>query len=213
MDLGQWIVIGLSVVMGVWFGVGSYYNRKRGVATYHWIQSGLKRLGKISEASWIGSASSGARLVVGKAEAPFRRIEVVFLLESREILPLWLFNRVRNKQDEMILKAGLRSAPADQIELSRGDDHDIRAMIAASGARSFEQVPAQKGFLLAHRGGQNTELVDRLTAFLEQYSDAIRRISVQRQKPNLMIRVDLPALRDGSAEEFFEALHEMFKSR
>ena len=102
MDLGQWIVIGLSVVMGVWFAVGSFYNRRRGIGTYRWIQSGLKRLGKISEAAWIGSSGSGARLTVGKAEAPFRRIEVVFLLESREILPLWLFNRVRNKQDEMI---------------------------------------------------------------------------------------------------------------
>ncbi|HZD55254.1 MAG TPA: hypothetical protein VE136_00915 [Anaerolineales bacterium] len=211
MDLGQWIVIGLSILMGAWFGVGSYYNRKRGIATYHWIQGGLKRLGKISEAAWIGSASSGARLVVGNAEAPFRRIEVVFLLESREILPLWLLNRVRNKQDEMILKAGLRSAPTDQMELSRGEDHQIRAMIARSGAQSFEQLPAQKGFLLAHRGGKNSELVGRLTAFLERYSDAILRISVQRQKPNLMIRVDLPALREGSAEEFFDALHEMFK--
>lgn len=211
MDLGQWIVIGLSILMGVWFGVGSYYNRRRGIATYRWIQGGLKRLGKISEAAWIGSAGSGARLVVGSAEVPFRRIEVVFLLESREILPLWLFNRVRNKQDEMILKAGLRSAPAEQIELSRGEDRQVRAMIAGSGSQSFEQLPAQKGFLLAYRGRQNPELVERLTAFLDRFPHAIRRVSIQRQKPHLMIRADLPALRDGSAEEFFKALQEMLK--
>ena len=38
MDLGQWIVIGLSVLMGIWFGVGSIYNRRRGVATFHWLR-------------------------------------------------------------------------------------------------------------------------------------------------------------------------------
>jgi hypothetical protein len=211
MDLGQWIVIGLSVVMGVWFGVGSYYNRRRGIATYRWIQSGLRRLGKISEAAWIGSAGSGARLVVGSAEAPFRRTEVVFLLESREILPLWLFNRVRNKQDEMILKSGLRSAPGEEIELFREGDRQVRAMIAGSEGRSFEQIPTQKGFVLAHRGRENPELAERLNAFLDRYPDATRRISIQRQKPNLMIRADLPALRNGSAEEFFEALQEMLK--
>jgi hypothetical protein len=211
MDLGQWIVIGLSVVMGVWFGVGSYYNRRRGITTYRWIQSGLKRLGKISEAAWIGSSGSGARLVVGKAEAPFRRIEIVFLLESREILPLWLFNRARNKQDEMIIKAGLRSSPAEQIELSRGADRQVQAMIGGSEGRSFEQLPAQKGFLLAYRGRENPERVERLNAFLDRYPQAIRRVSIQRQNPHLMIRVDLPALRDGSPEEFFEALQEMLK--
>jgi hypothetical protein len=211
MDLGQWIVIGLSVVMGVWFGVGSYYNRRRGIATYRWIQSGLKRLGKISEAAWIGSSGSGARLTVGKAEAPFRRIEIVFLLESREILPLWLFNRARNKQDEMILKAGLRSAPAETIELSRGGDRQFQAMIAGSEGRSFEQIPTQRGFLLAHRGRENPELVERLNAFLGQYPQAIRRISIQRQKPHLMIRVDLPDLLNSSAEEFFEGLQEVLK--
>ena len=211
MDLGQWIVIGLSVVMGVWFAVGSFYNRRRGIGTYRWIQSGLKRLGKISEAAWIGSSGSGARLTVGKAEAPFRRIEVVFLLESREILPLWLFNRVRNKQDEMIIKAGLRSSPGEQIELSREGDRQARAMIREAEGRSFKQIPTQRGFLLAHRGRENSELAGRVNAFLGRYPQAIRRVSIQRQKPHLMIRVDLPGLLNGSAEEFFEGLHEVLK--
>lgn len=64
---------------------------------------------------------------------------------------------------------------------------------------------------MAHRGREDPERVERLNAFLDRFPDAIRRVSIQRQKPHLMMRVDLPALRDGSAEEFFEALQELLK--
>lgn len=212
MDIGQWIVIGLSVLMGVWFGAGSFYNRKRGIATYRWLQKGLQSLGKISEASWIGSSGTGARLVVSSAESPFRRIEVIFLLESREILPLWVFNRIRSKRDEMILKAGLRSTPVQEVELFRRGDRQAQSFLAQSGTRSYQEISNQNGLRLAYRGPLDSDLIGRLSGFSKKYPDAIRRISVQRKNPHLMVRVDLPPLRESSPEEFFQSMREMLKS-
>ncbi len=211
MDLGQWIVIGLSALMGLWFGVGTFYNRRRGIATYRWLQSGLQTLGKISEASWIGSSASGARLVVGNADSPFRRIEVIFLLESREILPLWLFNRLRNKQDEMILKATLRKVPTQEIELFRQGDRQARTLLAQSGKRYLEPEPLKEGFQMIRKIRGDSSLVDGLSAFLDEYPQAIRRVSLQRKTPHIMVRVDLPPLRDGSAESFFRSMQAMLK--
>lgn len=211
MDLGQWIAIGLSALMGLWFGVGTFYNRRRGIATYRWLQSGLQTLGKISEASWIGTSASGARLVVGGAESPFRRVEVIFLLESREILPLWLFNRIRKKQDEMILKAALRSVPVQEIEVYRQGDRQAQSLLAQSADRNYQPESLVEGFQMIRRLRDDSNLADGITGFLAKYPRAIRRISFQRKTPHLMLRVDLPPLRDEAAESFFGSMQEMLK--
>lgn len=203
MNIGQWIVIGLSVIMGVWFGVGSFYNRRRGIATYRWLQEGIKGFGKISDAAWIGSSGSGARMVVGQADAPFRRIEVVFLLESREIMPLWIFNRLRDKQDEVILKAGLRTTPSQEIEVAKERDRQLRYMISSEQKNPFEVKPTSKGLLMGVRGIKNDDILGKLNEFLEKYGTAVKRISLQRKRPHLMVQMNLPPLRSGSATDFF----------
>jgi hypothetical protein len=208
MNVGQWIVIGLSVVMGVWFGVGAFYNRRRGVATYRWLQEGLKGFGKISDAAWIGSSGSGARMVVGQADAPFRRIEVVFLLESREIMPLWIFNRFRDKQDEVILKAGLRTRPSEEIEVAQQKDRQSRYMITSEQKNPFEITQNPKGLLIGVRGLKDEDILEKLNGFLEKYGMAIKRISLQRKNPHLMVQANLPPLKSGSSVDFFQDLKE-----
>ena len=211
MDLGQWIVIGLSALFGVWFGVGTFLNRRRGIETYRWLQGGLKSLGKISEAAWIGSAGSGARLVVGNADSPFRRIEVIFLLESREILPLWLFNRFRNKKDEMILKASLRNPPLQEVELFRESDRQAASGLGKPENQTVEFTQTRQGFRLARRGREDAQILEQLNAFIEEYPDAVRSMSIQRKSPQLMVRVDLPPLRQSTGEAFFESLRQALK--
>jgi hypothetical protein len=129
-ETGQMVIIVISVLMGVWYVVGASINRKRGVATYQWLQAELEQIGKITEAKWIGSSGSGARLLIGSASKPFRRVEVIFLLESREIMPLWIFNRIRGKQDEMVLKANLRKVPLQEIEVARAGNRKIKWTIS-----------------------------------------------------------------------------------
>lgn len=210
MDLGQWIVIGLSVLMGIWFGVGSFYNRRRGVATFHWLRDGLSSQGKVSEAAWIGSSGSGARLVVGKANTPFRRIELIFLLESREILPLWLFNRIRQKFDEMILKSDLRSTPSQEIEVARSSDRASGALLDEMQSAKREQVEAPEGFVITIRGLTTGDTVERIKSLLTRYGRTIKRVSLQRKTPHLMVHVELPRLREEDAGQFFQALSDTF---
>ena len=131
MNTGQWIAISLSALFGAWYAVGAIINRRRGVAIYRWLRTGLEQVGKISEAKWIGSSGSGARLVVDKGKKPFRRVEVVFLLESREIMPIWLFNRLRKKQDEMILKATLTQVPDQEVESGPSGDRKLKGLLSA----------------------------------------------------------------------------------
>jgi hypothetical protein len=211
MNVGQWIVILLSALMGGWYLIGAIINRKRGMATFSWMRAGLEKLGKLSEARWIGSSGSGARLVVGQAASPFQRVEVVFLLESREILPLWIFNHVRGKRDEMIIKANLRSAPSQELEAALSGARDFRSIIASQQKKPFELLPAPQGFALARRGPQDDQGLARLNDFLGHYTGAVWRISLQRKAPHLILRANLPSLQEKPAEVFFEEVRQLVK--
>jgi hypothetical protein len=88
----EYVVTGLGLVLVAWYLIAAIYNRRFGLRTYRWLQAGLEVLGepKSVQASWIGSSGSGARIGLQRAHAPFQRLELAYLLESRELAPLWL---------------------------------------------------------------------------------------------------------------------------
>ena len=207
MSTGQIAVIALSVVLAMWYLGGMVANRKRGMATYYWLREGLQAvIGEVSEGRWIGSAAGGARLVVGKANAPFHRVEVVFLLEAREILPWWLFNRLRGKQDEMIFKASLRALPV-AFDAAPAESAALRQMEVEGKPRRAEG-PLGLVFLL--RGKTTMADLAPWQEFLRKYGAAVRSLSVSRRQPHVVMRVALPPLQAQGepAAAFFAALAE-----
>lgn len=204
MDVGQWIVVVLCIVLVIWYFMGITINRRRGLATYQWLRTGMEQLGEISEARWLGSSGSGALLVVGKANAPFRRIEVVFWLEAREILPMWLLNRLRNKRDVIILKAGLRNAPPNEIEVASSKNREFIHLVAEK-KMSHKRLPIEGDFLIAYRRDK-TSLLKHVEDYLNRYGGAIQRLSIQRKEPHLLMCITPLPLRNVAVDAFFKDL-------
>jgi len=199
-DTGQLIAIALSILLGVWFVVAGVFNRRHGVRVFRWLQQGLSTWGKIGEARWIGSSGSGARLTISQGNKPFGRVEAVFLLESREIAPLWAFNRLRGKRDEMILKANLRTAPPLEIEAAPPEARHWREVIG------FREVGAVGGLRVTMKGHEKPAFQQRVDDFLRAYSDSLLRFSLRRRSPHLIVHVQLPSLLEKPPEELFQAL-------
>lgn len=211
MNFGQWVVILLSIFLAVWYFIGAIINRRFGMAVFEWLRPGMEKMGKLSEARWIGSSGSGARLAVSQPDAPFQRLEVVYLMESREIMPLWLFNRLRGKRDEMIIRANLRSVPGPEIEAARQGSREFRNMISEPGSKSYELLPDHAGFELARHGKEDIQLSGQVEKFLDKYREAILRISLQRQAPHLILRTNIPPLRSASSDVFFDDIRQIFE--
>jgi hypothetical protein len=207
MNAGQQIVIGLCVFLFLWFIVFNYLNRRRGISAYRWLRQGLEKvIGEVTEASWIGSSASGAHLVVAKARGPFRSMEVIYLLVSREILPLWIFNRLRGKRDELIIKASLKQVPVEEVEVAPPQDKEFVSLLAREQKRPYERIPIHPEFEVGRRGRKNPRGINALQNLLERYPEAIQRISLQRVAPQLVVRVALPSIVSQSADEFLSAL-------
>jgi hypothetical protein len=210
MDIGQWIVIILSIILAVWYFIGAIINRRLGLSVFEWLRSGLEQLGKLSEVRWIGSSGSGARLVVAQAGAPFQRVEVVYLMESREIMPLWLFNRIRGKRDEMIIRANLRSVPGQELEAARHSSRAFQQALSNPETKPFELLPDYAGFELARRGQNDIQATERFKELLNKHSDAIMQVSLQRKSPHLILRAAIPPLRSEPSGKFFDDIRQLF---
>jgi len=206
MDLGQWIVIILSFFLAAWYLGANIFNRRKGITTYYWLRRGLEKLGKITEAEWLGSSGSGAKLVVGKAAKPFGKIEAIYMLETREILPFWIVNHLRGKRDEIIVKATLRSTPKQEFEVGRTGDRQFASLQSDETMDSFEQVPAPEGFQILWHGHKDEQRIEQLIAFLSQEGVSVQRISMHRKIPHLVINARLKPLIDSPAESFFTKL-------
>jgi hypothetical protein len=132
MDTGQWMVIGLSAVFLLWILIGSVANRKRAEQVLSWVQEGTKPLGRLSGARRL--KGSAVQLTIKDAITPFRHVDLIFALEPRENPPLWIYNRLGGRRDELIIKTNLRLAPKEEFSVVQGK---AIVPVASAGLNSF----------------------------------------------------------------------------
>jgi len=106
MDLGQWLVIGLCAFLFVWYMLGWLYNRRRGQSVLTWMKPGLQATGKPGETRWLSPLHSSAQVIVSEAHSHFRKLGSVFVLESRENFPVWIFRHALGRRDELYIRSG-----------------------------------------------------------------------------------------------------------
>ncbi len=202
------LLVTIGLVLAAWYLLALIYNRRRGHAAYRWLAGGLDVLGQSHESKWLGSAASGAQLIVTRAVQPFRRVEVVYLLESRELLPLWLFDLLRNKRDQLIFKALLRVKRQAEIEIAPAASRTagrVRKRVDESWTTG-----EQGQFFVARRGREADLVLAALDSFLAVYGDQVRSISWSKGRPDVIAILALGPLLSTAddATELFTSLKE-----
>jgi hypothetical protein len=212
MDLGQTIVVYLGIFLILWYAVALIYNRRLGIRTYRWLQPGVATLGKITQAKWLGSSGSGARIGVAQAKHPFRQAEVAFLLETRELLPLWLLNRLRGIRDSLVVRAQLRSVPQGELEILPQGHSRFGDLLTESKQNPWamldRELPA--GLQAAARGRNTDNMLESAKALLNEVGPGIRRLSLARTAPHLILDMKIAQLRSEPSERFFNLLTKAF---
>jgi hypothetical protein len=205
MDPAVVAIIGLCAVLVLWYGGGYLYNRRRGQRLFSWLEAGLDALGGEREAGWLGSPASGARINVIHATAPFRRLEITLLLENREILPLWLFDRLRSKRDWLIIKATLRSPRRGEVEIVPTQGQTARTL-RKEQAQPWTWYEGPDDLAIAHRGPGTQSQVARLEHWLETYSQHLHRFSWRKTDPHVQVQVSVVGLLATPSQTFLTDL-------
>jgi len=209
MDAGQWIVIILSVFIGVWYITGFYYNRRKSKSVAEWLYNGLITFGDVKVSRLKATSAWGAQFHVNCREGPFRQLDISFLLEARENLPLWIYNRIQGKRDEIVLKATLSRLPSQELEAAFEADRQFKKLMDGEQNRPYEWMAVPPGFILAYHGRKDLDSIARLRDLIKKYDRGIWRVSIQKKDPNLLVRADLATLRVEPAEKFLGEIRDI----
>ncbi|MBN1535694.1 MAG: hypothetical protein JW908_03095 [Anaerolineales bacterium] len=205
LDIGQWIVIVICAVLIAGYAYGYYANRQLAERVVAWLHPGLRRWGKVTAGERLGGMATGGRLLVKNASAPIQDIEAVFLLSPRENMLFWLFDRLRGRQDELILKINLRDAPKKNLwlEAGRRNDRDFRETVEKEKYTLID--PLANGLQIAVVD-QDTPMKEPVKKFLERYAHQLMRLSLRKQKPHWVIRARLKPMLQHSMEDLLTDL-------
>jgi len=131
------IFVAVVILIVGWFALGTHINVRKGHRFLEWVQGGLPLLGEKTTLRWLGS--SVVQLTIEKAHAPFRRAEVMIVLEPRDVPPLWLLSRLRGRRDLLIVRTELRSVPNVQVEILHSEAWSTRSI-----AQEVQQLQWQR---------------------------------------------------------------------
>jgi hypothetical protein len=197
------IFVLLVVVFVGWFALGTHTNVRKGHRFLEWLQAGLPLLGEKTTLHWLGS--SVVQLKIENAREPFRRAEVLVVLEPRDVPLIWLFSRLQGRYDLLIVRTELQTQPKMQVEVLAGKAWSARAIaqeitqlnwrlqsaIADEPFQIYSPTPASVGELIAEAGRCDLPLV---------------RIGVRKSNNRLELQWRLPRRPNSTSRAVFEAV-------
>lgn len=203
----QVVVIALCALLVVWYIVGWQVNRRRGERLLEWILQGLRAFSDQITVSRLGT--SGFQVNVGRAESPFKRIEATILLEPREILLLWIFNLLRGRADQLILKGALRAWPRGEVEIVKARRSLARRVLKGLDEEDWARQETASGLVIACRGKKGQQQAEAISHLLEDLGPRLLRLSLSKKYPHLLVSLSLAGLGEQSAFLMLSSLHEL----
>ncbi len=219
MTLNQIILIILAVII-IWWPIGGIINQRRSNKWLKWLESGVTEVGGASGRQWLRSFHSVAQLSITDLREPFRAFEVLYTLERRDNLVLYIISHLRGRRDEMIIQADLAGNPKQELEVGAHGRTSYDAYLDRQKENPFTQVGERDGFRIARRGEDDPWTIERLWSFLANQGKVILRMSVQRvsrmedpmwpgrKDRNILLRASMTRMDAQSPAAFFAALRE-----
>ncbi len=209
MGPGEWIIIGLCIVLAAWFAIGSYLNDQKMQRASRWAREALRNFGTLGALRRMDPSSIGMRLMPEGKKPPFPQLEVLVNLVRRENLPLFLYQKIRRKSDLLIIKTNLASPPKNEAHLLLKTDSALLNRLNASGSQPLMMRYEGGDHRLYYRGDLDETTEAALKSLLGQYSPCIQRLSLQPKAPHLTLHACITPLASIPGGPFFQALSEL----
>jgi hypothetical protein len=200
-ELAIFVVVVIAIVG--WFALGTHINVRKGHRFLEWLQEGLPLVGEKTTLRWLGS--SVVHLQIEKAREPFRRVEVLIVLEPRDVPPLWLLSRLRGRRDLLIVRTELRTVPKLQIEILDRQAWSTRAVDREVRQQQWQPVPSSN---LPFQVYALTPVANP-AALIDEAGQAgltLVRVGVRRTNNSLEMQWLLPSQPVSAARAVFEAV-------
>jgi len=205
------LVIGLSVLVLVWYFLGQQALRRRGLAVLQWVRAGVSILGESPKLRWLGSAAF--QLTIEHPAPPFQTLSVTVVLEPREIFFLWLINRFRKRRDLMVVRGDLTTRPRVRFELFREEGRSGQEAKAIANSERWPITTFDtSGLQLATSSPLSQNVLHTAMPQVAGHLAAISRLSIQDASPHLLFNYTLRPGQAGPAGPVFHALLDLARA-
>jgi len=185
--------------------------RRRGLTVLKWVREGVPLLGDNPKLRWLGS--SAFQLTLERPAPPFAALAVTVVLEPRDILFLWLVNRLRRRRDLLVVRADLTTRPGVLLELFReGGRSGKEAQAWASEARWRLEAFDTSGLYLAAASPTARDLLRTATQQVPDRLGSLVRLSVRQTSPHLLLNYTLRPGQEGNVSQGFRFLVEVARA-
>ena len=203
-ELSIFVVVVIAIVG--WFALGTHLNVRKGHRFLEWLQSGLPLVGEKTTLRWLGS--SVVHLQIENAREPFRRVEVLVVLEPRDVPPWWLLSRLRGRRDLLIVRTELRSVPKIQVEILDPQAWSVRAIDKEVRQQKWHPVPFENPEFQVYALAPVANVAE-LVAEAERPGLSLVRIAVRRAKNSFEMQWRLPSRPASAARAVFETVQRL----
>lgn len=194
---GPYLLVVLAGIFLIWYFVGAALTRRRLAAAATWVNRGLDVYRQAeperTRASIKWLSTNAFNIALESARPPCSEVVATVLLQSRDMVTMWLIDRVTGRRDLLMLRFDLDRQPIWGVELFRR-----RSVLAGEATRLVKregwrvEPTADRGTLAAHGGGKASDLCHELLEILGEERRRLVRLSVRRQSPHLTLALDLP---------------------
>jgi hypothetical protein len=201
------LVVAVVVFLG-WYAIGTQYNVRLGNNALKWIQKGLPLIGERAALRWLGS--SVVELKIAKAKDPFRSVELLVVMEPRDVPMMWWWARSRGRRDLIVLRGQLRAAPHFDLE-ARGPKVWAQADFRRDGSPKWIAVQGGVANSMSadYRGEISPFSINRLIVSASLDGVTLTRLAIRRAVPNLEVHFLLPKFDQVSSQRVFNSLREL----
>jgi hypothetical protein len=205
MSLTTAVFILVAIFVVGWFAFGTHVNVRKGNDALRWLQEGLPLVGEKTTLRWLGS--SVVELRIQQAKAPFHHAELLFVLEPRDVAPLWGLARLRGRRDLFIFRGELRSHPRLELEAFDPACWSLHGRSRQAREQNWSEVPVP-GPISAFAPRRQAEAAQFLQSASLPDSPLVR-LSVRQTEPNLEVQWRLAQIRKHAARDVLEALRRL----
>ena len=146
---------------------------------------------------------------VGKAQVPFKKMEATILLQPREILLLWIFNRLRGRADHLVLKGTLRASPRGEVEVIKKRGRLAGRVLKGLDEGVWVRQETAGGLVMACRGEKGHHQADAISHLVEDLSPRLLRLSLNKKAPHLLVNLSLAGIDERSALLLLSSLQDL----
>jgi len=203
MSPGLSVFVVVVIIVAGWFALGTHANVRKGHRLLDWLQSGLPLLGEKTTLQWLGS--SVVHLKIEKANPPFRRAEVLIVLEPRDVPHLWLFSRLRGRRDLLIIRTELRTVPHMQVEILDPQAWSTRAILREVRKSQWQLMPCNQHLYRIYSLPPATDFQEIITQ-ANSLELPLVRVGVRRNRNALELQWHLPSVPSSSSRAAFEVV-------